>query len=341
MTARAGPLRALEHPPKQQTSPSGPHKLLVDVRRAMRVRGYSRRTEKAYVAWIRRFVISQGKRHPSEMGEPEVTAFLSFLASACRVSASTQNQALAALLFLYGEVLKRPVGWMANLVRAQPRQRLPVVLTRDEVRAILERMNGVSQLVARLLYGTGLRLLEALTLRVKDIDFAKAEIRIRAGKGGRDRVTMLPLVLRGDLESHLERVRRQHAGDLAGGAGWVALPGALFRKYFNAGCDWGWQWVFPGSRILKDPASGRDGRAHLHETVIQRAFKTAVQAAGIHKAAHCHTLRHSFATHLLESGYDIRTVQELLGHRDVSTTMIYTHVLSRGGLGVRSPADTL
>ena len=319
----------------------GQRKLLVEVRRALRVRGYSGRTEEAYVAWIRRFVLSQGKRHPSEMGEPEVTAFLSFLASAGRVSASTQNQALAALLFLYGEVLKRPVGWMANLVRAQPRQRLPVVLTRDEVRAVLDHLSGVPQLVTRLLYGAGLRLLEGLTLRVKDLDFAKAEIRIRAGKGGRDRVTMLPLVLRADLEAHLESVRRQHTQDLAGGAGWVELLGALVRKYVHAGRDWGWQWVFPGSRTLQDPASGHVGRAHLHETVIQRAFRVAVQAAGIHKAAHCHTLRHSFATHLLESGYDIRTVQELLGHRDVSTTMIYTHVLNRGGLGVKSPADSL
>ena len=331
MTARVTPAAA---------SP-GRHKLLTEVRRALRVRGYSRRTEEAYIGWIRRFVISQGKRHPAEMGQAEVTAFLSTLASEARVSPSTQNQALASLLFLYGEVLKHPVGWMANLVRAQPRQRLPVVLTREEVRAILDRMSGIPQLVARFLYGTGLRLLEGLTLRVKDIDFAKGEIRIRAGKGGRDRITMLPMVLREDLARHLERVRAQHVRDVAAGAGWVQLPGALFRKYVSAGRDWAWQWVFPGSRILMDQASGQLGRQHLHETVIQRAFRAAVEASGIAKAAHCHTLRHSFATHLLESGYDIRTVQELLGHRDVSTTMIYTHVLNRGGLGVRSPVDAL
>jgi len=334
MTAQAGPS------PPASWAP-GRHKLLTEVRRALRVRGYSRRTEEAYVGWIRRFVLAQGTRHPAEMGEPEVTEYLSSLASVGRVSPSTQNQALAALLFLYGEVLKRPVGWMASLVRAQPRKRLPVVLTRDEVRAVLERMHGVPQLVARLLYGTGLRLLEALSLRVNDLDFAKAEIRVRAGKGGHDRVTMLPLVLRDELVRHLERMRAQHAQDLAAGAGWVPLPGSLDRKYVNAGREWAWQWVFPGSRTLLDPAVGRSGRRYLHETVIQRAFRSAVLAAGVPKAAHCHTLRHSFATHLLETGYDIRTVQELLGHRDVTTTMIYTHVLNRGGLGVRSPADTL
>jgi integron integrase len=275
------------------------------------------------------------------MGRAEVTAFLTSLAVKGRVSPSTQNQALAALLFLYGEVLGQQVAWVADLVRAKSPPRIPVVLTRDEVRGILRGMRGVPQLVARLLYGTGLRLLEGLRLRVKDVDFGSNEIQVRGGKGNRDRVTMLPASLKPALGVHLQAVRLLHDRRVVAGAGWVELPGALAAKYPNAGREWGWQWVFPATKDYADAATGQVRRHHLHESVIQRAFREAVRASGVPKAAHCHTLRHSFATHLLESGYDIRTVQELLGHRDVRTTMIYTHVLNRGGLGVRSPVDTL
>ena len=316
-------------------------KLLGQVRAALRLRHYSRRTEEAYTRWIERYVRFHGTRHPAEMGSREVSAFLASLAIHSRVSASTQNQALAALLFLYGEVLGQKVAWVADLVRAKQPHRLPVVLTRDEVRAILGCMRGVRQLVARLLYGTGLRLLEGLSLRVKDLDFGLNEIRVRSGKGDRDRVTMLPGSLKDALGVHMRDVRRLHDHDLAAGAGSVELPGALSAKYPMAGTEWGWQWVFPATRPYLDPVTRQRRRHHLHETVIQRAFREAVRASGLAKPAHCHTLRHCFATHLLENGHDIRTVQELLGHRDVRTTMIYTHVLNRGGLGVRSPADTL
>ena len=310
-------------------------KLLGQVRAALRVRHYSRRTEDAYVRWIRRFILFQGRRHPAELGSAEVSAFLTDLAVRRHVSASTQNQALAALLFLYGEVLRTKVAWIADLVRAKQPRRMPVVLTRDEVRAVLGQMHGVPQLAARLLYGTGMRLLEALCLRVKDVDFGLNEIAVRGGKGEKDRVTVLPASLTSALRVHLEAVHRLHDRSLAAGAGSIELPGALAGKYPAAGREWGWQWVFPATR-----GEGHY-RQHLHPTVIQRAFRQAVRASGVPKPAHCHTLRHSFATHLLESGYDIRTVQELLGHRDLRTTMIYTHVLNRGGLGVRSPADTL
>lgn len=261
----------------------------------------------------------------------------------CRVSASTQNQALSALVFLYRDVLDMPVGWLNALVREKRPARVPVVLTRDEVRKILSRLKdrGMPALVVALLYGTGLRLLEALQLRVKDVDFATNEIVVRSGKGDRDRVTMLPERLKGPLLHHLAEVRAQHERDVAAGAGWVALPGALGVKYPQAGREWGWQWVFPATRMYEDPRTRQCRRHHLHETVVQRAFKEALRATRIPKKASCHTLRHSFATHLLEAGYDIRTVQELLGHRNVATTMVYTHVLNRGGLGVRSPADTL
>ena len=321
--------------------PTREPKLLPRIRAALRLRHYSRRTETAYIRWIQQYIEFHGRRHPAQLGSTEVSAFLTSLAVERRVSASTQNQALAALLFLYGEVLGSKVAWIGSLVRAKQPRRIPVVLTRDEVRAVLGRMRGVSQLVARLLYGTGLRLVEGLSLRVKDIDFAVHEIRVRGGKGDKDRVTMLPTTLAAALRVHLEGVRRQHDRELAAGRGWVELPGALGAKYPAAGREWGWQWVFPASKDYVNAVTGETGRHHLHPTVIQRAFREAVRAADITKPAHCHTLRHSFATHLLETGYDIRTVQELLGHRDLRTTMIYTHVLNRGGLGVKSPADSL
>ncbi|MCH7875674.1 MAG: integron integrase [Gemmatimonadetes bacterium] len=287
-------------------------RLLVRVRRAIRVRHYSRRTE-----------------------------FLSNLATELGVSASTQNQALCALLFLYREVLGQRVGWLDGLVRAKRSTRLPVVLTPDEVRALLGDMDGVVRLVAGLLYGSGLRLMEALSLRIKDVDFARSEITVRAAKGSRDRVTMLPAVLVPRLQAHLSVVAHQHQADLAAGAGWVELPRAYARKAPTAAREWKWQWVFPATRRYVDARTGEHRRHHLHETAVQRAVRQAVQTSRIPKRATCHTFRHSFATHLLQGGSDIRTVQELLGHRDVRTTMIYTHVLNRGGLGVRSPMDTL
>ena len=278
---------------------------------------------------------------PQELGQAEVAAFLAHLAVERRVSSSTQNQALSALLFLYGEVLRRPVAWMADLVRAKTPKRLPTVLTRDEARAILDRLNGTTSLVCRILYGSGLRLMEVLQLRVQHLEFARGEIRVRGGKGNRDRVSVLPQVLQKPLRQHLERVRALHRQDLSAGAGWVHLPAALDRKYPHAGREWAWQWVFPGKGVEVDPETGKRGRYHLHPTTVQRAFREAVKLSGVAKPAHCHTLRHSFATELLTSGSDIRTVQELLGHKDVRVTMVYLHVLNRGGLGVRSPMDTL
>jgi len=296
----------------------------------------------AYVQWVRRFVRFCGLRHPRELGPSEVTCFLSSLAVDANVSASTQNQALAAIVFLYRDVLNMPVGWLSALVRAKRPRRVPVVFTRDEVRQLLARLRGTgAALVIELLYGSGMRLLEALGLRVKDVDFGSNQVTVRGGKGDRDRHTMLPARVASALLAHLAEVRTQHEHDLAAGAGWVALPGALGLKYPNAGREWGWQWVFPAGRAYEDPDTGQRRRHHLHETVVQRAFKEALRASPIAKVASCHTLRHSFATHLLEAGYDIRTVQELLGHRSVETTMIYTHVLNRGGLGVRSAVDTL
>jgi integron integrase len=321
-------------------SPSKP-RLLDQVREALRVRHYSRRTERAYVAWIRRYIVFHGKRHPVDMGAAEVSTFLSYLAVEGKVSASTQNQALAALLFLYDSTLGIDLPWLEDLVRAATPQRLPVVLSRDEVRAVLLSLRGTPRLMAVLLYGAGLRLLECAHLRIKDLDFSANQIVVRSGKGDRDRVTLLPAAVKPALQGQLERVRAQHENDLRAGAGWVQLPHALSRKYPNAGREWPWQWVFPATRTYTDPVTGQWRRHHLHETVIQRAVHRAVREAGLTKPASCHTFRHSFATHLLEDGYDIRTVQELLGHRDIRTTMIYTHVLNRGPSAVRSPLDGL
>jgi integron integrase len=319
-----------------------PARLLDRVRAALRARHYSPRTEEAYVAWIRRFILFNGKRHPEDMGEVEINTFLSHLATERNVAASTQNQALAALLFLYGAVLGLDVPWLECLVRARKPARLPVVLSRDEVRRLLGRVRGTPNLVCRLLYGTGMRVLEGLRLRIKDIDFERNETIVRDGKGGRDRHTVLPASLREPLEEHLARVRALHEADVAAGAGTVRLPGALAGKYPNAGREWPWQWVFPARTVWRDEASGALMRHHLHESAVQKAVHAAALQAGLTKPVGCHTLRHSFATHLLEDGYDIRTIQELLGHRDVSTTMIYTHVLNRaGGRGVRSPVDGL
>lgn len=316
-------------------------KLLDQLRRALRVRRYSQRTQDAYVGWVRRYVLFHGKRHPNELDGAHIAEFLTSLAEEERVSASTQSQAASALLFLYRTVLGIDISMVDGVVRAKLSRRIPVVLTRAEVRAVLERLKGAKRLVVMLLYGSGLRLLECLRLRVKDLDLERGEIRLRQGKGGKDRITMLPAAVEPALAEHLAAVREQHVRDLKGGAGFVELPDALERKYPGASREWAWQYVFPASRLWTDPGSGRRYRRHLHESAVQRAVKEAVRRAGITKHATCHTFRHSFATHLLEDGYDIRTVQELLGHGDVRTTMIYTHVLNRGGYGVRSPADAL
>lgn len=323
--------------PEQEKGP----KLVAQVRRALRVRHRSRRTEQAYVGWIRRFVHFHGMRHPAEMGGAEIEQYLTYLAEEGKVSASTQSQAASALIFLYKAVLGRKLGWVDGVVRAKAPRRLPVVLTRSEVRAVFEHLHGSKLLVAMLLYGSGLRLLECLNLRVKDLDFERGEIRVRRGKGAKDRVSVLPASAKDELSAHLAEVREQHERDRANGAGYVELPEALDRKYPQANREWAWQFVFPAARLWTDSETGRRYRRHLHETAVQRAVKDAVRRSGITKRATCHTFRHSFATHLLEDGYDIRTVQELLGHRDVRVTMVYTHVLNRGGFGVRSPADLL
>ena len=319
-------------------SPGNP-KLLDRVRDVIRRKHYSFRTEQTYVDWIRRFILFHGKRHPSEMAEREVTQFLTSLAREGNVAASTQNQALSALLFLYKQVLEQEIGWLDGVERAKKPLRLPVVLTREEVGKILGHLHATHRLMAELLYGSGLRLMECVRLRVKDVDFAYARITVRDGKGGKDRVTMLPIHVAQRLERHLQKVKAQHEEDLEAGFGDVYLPNALERKFPNASREWAWQYVFPSSRISTDPRSGQKRRHHIEESSLQLAMKRAVRASAIAKAATCHTLRHSFATHLLENGYDIRTVQELLGHKDVSTTMIYTHVLNKPGLGVKSPLD--
>ena len=316
-------------------------KLLDQVRSAIRARHYSYKTEKAYIGWIKRFIFFHNKRHPVEMGEIEIGKFLSSLATDRHVSASTQNQALNALLFLYREVLEKDIGYVNGVVRAKRPHRLPIVLTRQEVKALLRCLGGAEWMIATLLYGAGLRLMECMRLRVKDVDFTSNQIVVREGKGNKDRLTMLPATVKEPLAKHLNLVRRQHQRDLERGLGRVALPNALQRKYPNADKEWAWQWVFPASKHYMDRLTGKRYRHHLHESVVQKAVKDAARRAGLAKPASSHSLRHSFATHLLEDGYDIRTVQELLGHRDVSTTMIYTHVLNRGGRGVYSPADRL
>jgi integron integrase len=316
-------------------------RLLDRVRERIRVKHYSLRTEDAYLQWIRRFILFHGKRHPREMGAAEVEAFLSHLATAGRVSPSTQNQALSALLFLYREVLEIELPWLDGVVRAKRPKHIPVVLTENEVRALLAQLDGTRWLVACLLYSSGLRVLEGLRLRVKDLDFERREVTVRDGKGAKDRRTMLPERLIEPLRAHLERVRGLHERDLAEGFGEVYLPFALARKYPKAGRSWPWQYVFPSRNRSADPLDGVIRRHHLDEKVVQRAVSAAGRAAGIAKPVSPHVLRHSFATHLLTAGYDIRTVQELLGHKDVSTTMIYTHVLNRGGRGVQSPFDRM
>lgn len=318
---------------------SRPPRLLDSVRTRVRRLGLARRTEEAYVWWIRRFILANGKRHPRELGAKEVEAFLTMLAAERDVAVSTQNQALSALLFLYREVLGVELPWMDNIQRAKRPTRLPTVLSREEACQLLDSMDGVCWLVASLLYGSGLRLLEALRLRIHDVDFARGELTVRQGKGGKDRRTMLPGALVPPLLSQIEEARRVHGRDLAAGFGQVWLPDALARKFGAAAREPGWQYVFPAGRRSVDPRDGAVRRHHLDESAVQRAVKRAVSVSGLNKRATCHTLRHSFATHLIESGYDICTVQELLGHSDVSTTQIYVHVLNRGASGVRSPLD--
>ncbi|MBU0593317.1 MAG: integron integrase [Gammaproteobacteria bacterium] len=332
----------MEHPnsaDKSTTLP--PPKLLDQVRDKLRVKHYSIRTEQAYLEWIKRYIFFHGKQHPKNLSAEDVERFLTHLAVVGKVAASTQNQAKSALLFLYREVMEIELPWLDKVTQAKVPKRLPVVLTVSEVQALLSRLSGTHALIAGLLYGTGMRLMEAIRLRVKDVDFARHEILVREGKGFKDRVTMLPDALVAPLKAHLARVKTLHDGDLAQGFGEVYLPYALDRKYPNAGREWGWQYCFPSVKLSLDPLSGKTRRHHLDEKGLQRAIKQAVRDLGLVKPATPHTLRHSFATHLLQSGYDIRTVQELLGHSDVSTTMIYTHVLNRGGRGVESPLDRL
>jgi integron integrase len=316
-------------------------RLLDQVRDALRVRHYSLRTEESYLQWIKRFILFHGKRHPTEMGEQEITAFLTFLAVDKHVSPSTQNQALSALLFLYKQVLEQELEWMDDIVRAKRSERIPEVLSPDQVRQLINHLAGTHQLIARLLYGTGMRLMEVVRLRVRDVDFHYRQITVRSGKGNKDRVTVLPASLFEAMKAHLTRVKALHVRDLAEGGGSVYLPYALAQKYPSADREWGWQYVFPAPTRSRDPRSGAVRRHHVYEQNLQRAIKQAVVRLGFPGKVSTHTLRHSFATHLLEAGSDIRTVQELLGHADVKTTMIYTHVLQRGGRGIMSPLDRL
>ena len=316
-----------------------PKKLLDQLRDAIRLKHYSIRTEEAYVSWARRYILFHNRRHLKDMGSQEIEAFLTHLAVDQKVAASTQNQALNALLFLYRHVLRQDLDLPIKAIRAKRPKRLPTVMTREEVQRVLAALSGTHQLISKVLYGSGLRLVECLRLRVKDVDFAQHQIIVRDGKGMVDRVTILPDSLIEPLQEHLPRVQMLHQQDLADGYGAVYLPFALERKYPNANREWGWQYVFPAKRRSQDPRTGVTRRHHIHESTLQKAVRKAARLAGITKPINCHTFRHSFATHLLESGYDIRTVQELLGHKDVRTTMIYTHVLNRGGMAVRSPLD--
>lgn len=318
---------------------TAPPRLLDQVRQHLRLRHYSIRTEQAYIEWIRRFILFHRKRHPRELGEAEISSFLTHLAADRQVAASTQNQALSALLFLYQQVFDRKLDYMENIQRVKRPPKIPVVLTPDEVRAVLTELSGELRLMAELLYGSGLRLMECVRLRVKDIDFGYNQIIVRDGKGFRERVTILPERLREPLSVQLQRVKELHQQDLARGRGRVYLPLGLRRKYPNADRNWVWQYVFPAAKLSVDPRSKETRRHHVQEKNLQNAVKLAVHRAGVNKTASCHTFRHSFATHLLESGCDIRNVQELLGHKDVSTTMIYTHALNKPGLGIRSPLD--
>ena len=326
---------------RQSPDTSSP-KLLERVKRRIRAKHMSRRTQTAYVLWIRRFIRFHGLRHPDAMGEPEVTEFLTHLANDRNLGASSQNQAASALIFLYREVLGRPeIAWADQVVRARRGTRIPVVMTRDEVRKVLGHLDGEKRLIAEILYGSGLRLMESLQLRIKDVDLGRRELVIRAGKGDKDRRTMLPQGIAQKIARQIERVADLHEQDLRKGRGWVEMPESLGTKLPNAGRELPWQWLFPAVRTYVDKETGQVRRHHLHESAVQRSVRDAVRRSGVTKRATCHTFRHSFATHLLESGYDIRTVQTLLGHRDVRTTMIYTHVLNRGGFGVRSPLDML
>ncbi|NJN15719.1 MAG: integron integrase [Oscillochloris sp.] len=319
--------------------PSPPKKLLEQVRDVLRARHYSYRTEETYVEWIRRYIFFHHKRHPNELGREDLAAFLSHLAIHEHVAAATQNQARYAILFLYREVLEIDIDTPPEVIPARKPRYLPTVLSQTEVRTVLAHLSGVHLLMAQLLYGSGLRLMECLRLRVKDLDFAMLQLMVRSGKGGKDRLTMLPNALVPQLRQQIEYVRTLHTADLALGLGTAALPFALERKYGSAARDLGWQFLFPAPQLAPDPRSDTLRRHHLDPSGLQKAVRLAVKAAGIERRASCHTFRHSFATHLLENGYDIRTVQELLGHQDVRTTMIYTHVLNRGGRGVRSPLD--
>ena len=314
-------------------------KLLEQTRHLMRQRHSSRRTEAAYVYWIKRYILFHGKQHPSLLGAEHATAFLSDLARHQHISASSQNQALAAILFLYRGVLQQPLPWLDQIERAKPRERVPVVFTEHEVWQIMRHLTPPKWLMAQLLYGAGLRLMECLRLRVKDVDFEYRQITVREGKGGKDRFTILPEAVSTPLQDHLQRVKALHEADLREGFGRVPLPSALDRKYPQAGREWSWQYVFPSDKRSRDPLTGMIGRHHVSDSVLQQAVKRAIRAADLTKAGSCHTFRHAFATHLLQAGDDIRTVQELMGHKDVTTTMIYTHVLQRGGRCVRSPAD--
>ena len=314
-------------------------KLLDQVRFEIRTRHYSIRTEDSYITWIKRFILFNNKKHPAQMGEEEINNYMKFLAVKVKVTSSTQRQALCAILFLYKHVLKLKLENLENIIRAKRSEKIPTVFSKEEVKSILARIDGTKWIIASLLYGSGLRLMECVRLRVKDLDFHYNQIVVRDGKGKKDRITPLPDRLKKPLQVHLAKIKLIHKNDLSEGYGEVYLPFALERKYRNANKEWLWQYVFPSKRLSVDPRSGIKRRHHMDEAVIQRCVKQAIKKAGIHKQGSCHTLRHSFATHLLENGYDIRTVQELLGHNDVRTTMIYTHVLNKGGMGVKSPID--